>query len=385
MKIQYNIVVASILAVLGVSSTWAQTLYLPNGTGGIGTSANGNVGINTASPSALLQVGQGNGNQAFKVGISGNMANSNAEILGSLAVLGFDANNVSSIGAVAWNYYNAGSNPSWAGVLLQHNGTNMTSNGWGFSAANEGLLMFQNVNNGVIASNGANIYVSPSGNPAATFLANGKVGVGTTSPGAKLDIGQPGDPGATIINFQGNANSGYPAISFGGGVGFNFSAGQAEVNFWNRYPSAASAFQFSQLTGAGSRTDIMTLRSNGNVGIGTALPTYPLTVNGAVRAKEVIVDTGWSDYVFEKSYRLAPLSEVEQRINEDHHLPGIPSAQEVNEKGISVGQMQAKLLAKMEEMTLYVIEQEKRMNGFQQRVQQLETENAALRSVNYQP
>src|SRR5258708_10193471 len=108
----------------------------------------------------------------------------------------------------------------------------------------------------------------------------------------------------------------------------------------------------------------MTWAPSGNVGIGTTTPGYPLTVNGAVRAKEVIVDTGWSDYVFEKSYRLAPLSAVEQRIKEDHHLPGIPSAQEVNEKGISVRQMQPQFLATMEEMTLYMIEQKKRINGF---------------------
>ena len=122
----------------------------------------------------------------------------------------------------------------------------------------------------------------------------------------------------------------------------------------------------------------MFIRQGGNVGIGTTTPGYPLTVNGAVRAKEVIIDTGWSDYVFEKSYRLAPLSEVEQRINEDHHLPGIPSAQEVSEKGISVGQMQAKLLAKIEELTLHQIEQEKQMHGITEENRALEAKSAAL-------
>jgi len=99
----------------------------------------------------------------------------------------------------------------------------------------------------------------------------------------------------------------------------------------------------------------------GNVGIGTTSSSHKLAVNGTVRAKEVIVDTGWSDYVFAEEYRLAPLSEVEAHIKEHKHLPGIPSAAKVEQEGVSLGEMQALLLAKIEELTLHLIEQERRV------------------------
>ena len=98
----------------------------------------------------------------------------------------------------------------------------------------------------------------------------------------------------------------------------------------------------------------------GNVGIGTANPTSLLDVNGTIRSKEVKIEaTGWSDFVFAEDYKLPSLSTVETHIKEHKHLPNIPSEAEVMENGISVGEMQAKLLQKIEELTLYVIELKK--------------------------
>ena len=124
--------------------------------------------------------------------------------------------------------------------------------------------------------------------------------------------------------------------------------------------------------------------TNGNVGIGTTNPTHRLAVNGTIKAKEVIVETtGWSDYVFAEGYQLQSLAQVEQHIKEHKHLPGIPSAAEVAEQGVSVGDMQAKLLAKVEELTLHVIAQEKRLAAQDARIQSLETENAALKQMSH--
>ena len=75
--------------------------------------------------------------------------------------------------------------------------------------------------------------------------------------------------------------------------------------------------------------------------------------------------SGWSDFVFDKNYDLPKLSDVEKHINDKQHLPGIPSEKEVLENGISVGEMQAKLLQKIEELTLYVIEQDKKIKILQ--------------------
>ena len=94
-----------------------------------------------------------------------------------------------------------------------------------------------------------------------------------------------------------------------------------------------------------------------------------LDVNGTIRSKEVKIEaTGWSDFVFDKSYQLPTLSEVESHISQHKHLPDIPSQAEVIEQGINVGEMQAKLLQKIEELTLYVIQQEKKIAELEKKV-----------------
>ncbi|MNQ28453.1 hypothetical protein D3C85_417460 [compost metagenome] len=100
--------------------------------------------------------------------------------------------------------------------------------------------------------------------------------------------------------------------------------------------------------------------NSGNVGIGTNAPGNKLDVNGTVHSKEVKVDvTGWPDYVFKKEYDLPTLDEVEKHINEKGYLKNIPSEEEALKNGISLGEMNAKLLQKIEELTLYIIEQNK--------------------------
>jgi hypothetical protein len=115
-----------------------------------------------------------------------------------------------------------------------------------------------------------------------------------------------------------------------------------------------------------SSGNVILQSSGGVVGIGTEAPcaTSPpanclLSVNGGIQAKEVVVNAGWSDYVFAPEYRLATLTEVADYVRENHHLPDIPSAREVQEKGVSIGEMQAKLLAKIEELTLHMIQAER--------------------------
>ena len=118
----------------------------------------------------------------------------------------------------------------------------------------------------------------------------------------------------------------------------------------------------------------MAILTNGNVGIGTANPDplYKLSVLGSIRATKLVVETGWSDYVFNNNYKLMPLNELEKFVSANKHLPNIPSACEVEEKGLDVGNTQAKQMEKIEELTLYIIEMNKKMQEQNQRIAELE-------------
>lgn len=115
-----------------------------------------------------------------------------------------------------------------------------------------------------------------------------------------------------------------------------------------------------------------TFPASGNVGIGTSTPSNELDVKGTIRAEEVVVQTGWSDFVFEDGYRLRTLDEVAGFIAENGHLPEIPSAEEVAANGVTLGQMNAKLLQKLEELTLYVLHLQEQNRLLVERVQKLE-------------
>ncbi|MFJ1288321.1 hypothetical protein, partial [Acinetobacter baumannii] len=97
-----------------------------------------------------------------------------------------------------------------------------------------------------------------------------------------------------------------------------------------------------------------------------------LSVNGNIKTQKLIVtQTGWSDYVFAPGYQLKPLIEVGKFIHENRHLPDIPSEKEVKEKGMDVGENQALLLKKIEELTLYIIELDKKNKRQQKQIDQL--------------
>lgn len=124
---------------------------------------------------------------------------------------------------------------------------------------------------------------------------------------------------------------------------------------------------------------------DGFIGIGTKTPDELLTVKGKIHTQEVLVDLNGAvapDYVFENyflgtseikpHYRLLSLSEIEAYIEKYHHLPGIPSAQEIEKDGLSLKEMNLALLEKVEELTLYVIQQQKEINTLKEKVSQIE-------------
>ena len=122
-------------------------------------------------------------------------------------------------------------------------------------------------------------------------------------------------------------------------------------------------------TGSNSRNERMRITLNGDVGIGTTSPDAKLTVKGTIHTQEVKVDLlNWSDFVFEEKYDLPTLSQVKNYIQQNGHLKDIPSTKEVVENGIHLGEMNSKLLQKIEELTLYTLEQEDRIEKLEQKL-----------------
>lgn len=110
-----------------------------------------------------------------------------------------------------------------------------------------------------------------------------------------------------------------------------------------------------------------------SLGINTTnLESYELAINGEVKAKEINVKTDWSDFVFEKDYYLRSLNEVEDFINKNGHLPDIPSAAEVEQNGVNIGEMDSKLLQKIEELTLYILQLKNENDSLKVRMERME-------------
>jgi len=106
---------------------------------------------------------------------------------------------------------------------------------------------------------------------------------------------------------------------------------------------------------------------NGKVGIGTNNLSAELTVNGHIHAQEVKVFTeAGADFVFDENYHLPSLNKLEKFISKNKHLPDIPSEKEMIEEGIQLAEMNVRLLQKVEELTLYVIDMDKRLNALKQ-------------------
>ena len=118
----------------------------------------------------------------------------------------------------------------------------------------------------------------------------------------------------------------------------------------------------------------MRIDANGNALIGVITssdPSYKLEVKGTIHAQKVKVDqTGWSDYVFDNDYRLPTLAEIEEYIAKHKHLPDMPSAEEVKKNGIDLGENQSVLLKKIEELTLYSIEQNRQISEQNKKLEQ---------------
>lgn len=193
--------------------------------------------------------------------------------------------------------------------------------------------------------------------PDINYMA-GNVGIGTVIPNRMLHIAGKGTSFGQMIENTGTAVSETSRLSFKTASGG--SDNRAGAIEWYE----ANTF----------KGDIRLLR-NGGIEIRNQndQPIFHLTNTGDIFSKKIkVTQTGWPDYVFSPSYQLPSLEEVKKFIAKHQHLPGVPSAAEVEKKGLDLGDNQAVLLKKIEELTLYIINQQETLNRQQQQLDGLQ-------------
>lgn len=212
-------------------------------------------------------------------------------------------------------------------------------------------------------------------------FTNGNLGIGVTSPQYKLDV---------------NGKMYLHAVDWNNGLAQSYlqwechklvlgvQSGFYSHTYIDIMPGSASQGEvFSQLslyhapntTTTEERIRLWTagnswINNDAYFGLGTDAPLCKLDVRGAIRADEILVNTvSGADFVFDKDYNLRPLCDVKTYIQENRHLPEIPSAAEMQEKGVSLDKMAVQLLQKVEELTLYIIQLEQRIQEMDNRQQ----------------
>lgn len=166
--------------------------------------------------------------------------------------------------------------------------------------------------------------------------ATGNFGIGISSPTARLYV-----------------TRGTSANAFDGTAAFAGTTHTTHINY--------GVDEDTYIRGGKDNSRIfMADNPGGAVGIGTYNTAgYKLAINGNVRAKEVVVETAWADYVFDDAYQLPSLESVERFVKVNKHLPNIPAADDIQKNGLSIAKVQTKMMEKIEELTLYVIELKK--------------------------
>ncbi|MDR2037505.1 MAG: hypothetical protein LBQ60_06240 [Bacteroidales bacterium] len=212
-----------------------------------------------------------------------------------------------------------------------------------------------------------------------SFFNAGNVGIGLTNPKTKLHV----NGNTYVSNLSiGRSGSHYDEI----GYNLGFTATNDVYTYKTRDHAASMRMGYNgtiefRTAGVGNAGENITLYErmrinlNGNVGIGTTNPTAKLTVAGDILAREIVVEANaGADVVFEENYRLKSLQEVEQFITENKHLPDIAPADTMIRNGVNMGEFQIQLLQKIEELTLYVIKQEKKIDDLTNELKELKKE-----------
>lgn len=216
---------------------------------------------------------------------------------------------------------------------------------------------------------------------------NGNVGIQTTTPSYALDVN--GKMFLRSLNQDGN--DWYQSYFYWNAhcLVMGTPPGHVAHNSLDLKPGGSSDPQplFSRVrmyTATGTNTQIQKIElctenncwfnNTGNFGIGTSAPTHKLDVRGTIRANEVLVNIpSGADFVFDNNYHLMPLDELSEYVQQNKHLPEVKSAAEMEQDGVTMGEMQIKLLQKVEELTLYILQQQATIENLKQQVEELKT------------
>ena len=199
---------------------------------------------------------------------------------------------------------------------------------------------------------GGTTYLRGNGQPSSF---NGNLGIGISDPTQEIDVnGEVQSKGFILVDPSLGPNTDYTAL-YREDLGPDNATVKLRIG-----DDILGSFQIGyRYWSTGEWISRFYVNNNGRIGIGTTNPDAKLAVKGDIHAQEVKVDLNGAvapDYVFKEGYDLRSLQEVQDHIKEHGHLPNIPSAQEMEANGIDLGQMNLKLLEKIEELTLYLIQ-----------------------------